>query len=251
MKGRPVFLGGNKSLIFPGAHQSLHTYAYSSPIDIITVFGVIQHSLASFNKAAELSPNNFLVHFNRAAVYSDLQQYNLAVDDYKKSIYLKPDNPGVYVIYNNLGINYYKLKNYHQAVEYYTKAIAIYSKVAPTYCNRGSAYVKLGDYDNAIKDFYFALDLLQSANEVAYKTYEKLDREKIYAALSDAYINRGIDYANKRQYQKAIADFTKAIEFTPNDGLIYNNRGVCYEALGNTRQAQSDYQKADALGYKS
>ena len=209
------------------------------------------NSLASFNKAAELSPNNFLVYFNRGGLYSDLQQYNLAVDDYKKSIYLKPNNPGIYVIYNNLGNIYSKLKNYRQAVEYYTKAIAIYSKVAPTYCNRGSAYLKLEDYDRAIRDFYSALDLLQSGAEVAYKTYEKLDREQIYEALSDAYLNRGIEYANNRQYEKAIADFTKAIEFTPNEGLIYNNRGVCYEALGNTRQAQSDYQKANVLGYKS
>ena len=43
-----------------------------------------------------------------------------------------------------------------------------------------------------------------------------------------SYVERGITYSNKRQYDKAISDFTKAIEIKPKNPLAYHQRGLNY-----------------------
>ena len=43
-----------------------------------------------------------------------------------------------------------------------------------------------------------------------------------------SYVERGITYSNKRQYDKAISDFTKAIEIKPKNPLAYQQRGLNY-----------------------
>ena len=41
------------------------------------------------------------------------------------------------------------------------------------------------------------------------------------------YCNRGYAYGKKGDYNRAIADYTQAIELNPNYVEAYNNRGAC------------------------
>ena len=45
---------------------------------------------------------------------------------------------------------------------------------------------------------------------------------------AEAYLNRGVAYGHKGQYDKAISEFTKAIEINPRDAEAYYNRGLSY-----------------------
>ena len=63
-----------------------------------------------------------------------------------------------------------------------------------------------------------------------------------------AYSNRGVAYGCKGQFDKAIYDFTKAIELTPRRADVFINRGIAYESLGNYNSACDDWQKACELG---
>ncbi|MFP3091064.1 tetratricopeptide repeat protein [Treponema sp. TIM-1] len=65
-----------------------------------------------------------------------------------------------------------------------------------------------------------------------------------YAA---AYNNRGIMYTNKGDYDRAIADFTEAIRLDPNDALVYYNRGFVYTNKGDYDRAITDYTQAIRL----
>jgi len=63
-----------------------------------------------------------------------------------------------------------------------------------------------------------------------------------------AYNNRGNAYGNKGQYDQAIADYTKAIELNPRDATTYYNRGMSYgKDKGQHDQAIADYTKAIEL----
>ena len=62
-----------------------------------------------------------------------------------------------------------------------------------------------------------------------------------------AYANRGIAYGNKGDYDKAIADETKAIEIDPRYANAYANRGIAYEKLGRKIEAIADYRSTLAL----
>ena len=52
---------------------------------------------------------------------------------------------------------------------------------------------------------------------------------------------------NKRDYDRAIADYSEAIRLNPRDALPYRNRALAYEKKGNTARAKADREIADQL----
>lgn len=59
--------------------------------------------------------------------------------------------------------------------------------------------------------------------------------------------NRGVQYQNKGQWDLAIAEFTKAIEFDPTDEDVYHGRGNAYAQTGQWERAFGDFDKAIEL----
>jgi tetratricopeptide (TPR) repeat protein len=51
-------------------------------------------------------------------------------------------------------------------------------------------------------------------------------------------------YNNLGQYERAIQDYDEAIRLNPQVAMLYYNRGGSYEALGKTKEAERDFQKA-------
>jgi tetratricopeptide (TPR) repeat protein len=62
-----------------------------------------------------------------------------------------------------------------------------------------------------------------------------------------AYLGRADAYYEKGSYDMAVADYNKAIELKPDDAEAYNNRGNVYYVKGNHDQAIADYNKAIQL----
>jgi tetratricopeptide (TPR) repeat protein len=62
--------------------------------------------------------------------------------------------------------------------------------------------------------------------------------------LAAAYNRRGNAYHDKNDIERAIADYSKAIEINPRDSVTYNNRGFAYRAQGDNDSAIEDYTKA-------
>ena len=65
-----------------------------------------------------------------------------------------------------------------------------------------------------------------------------------------AYINRGVAYYSKGQYDQAISDYNKALEINPRYAEAYNNRGDAYLGKGQYDKSWEDVHKAQDLGYK-
>jgi protein O-mannosyl-transferase len=57
------------------------------------------------------------------------------------------------------------------------------------------------------------------------------------------YNNRGISHNGLGNYRQAIQDFARAIEIKPNYAESYYNRGIAYNGLGNYKQAIEDFNK--------
>ncbi len=55
---------------------------------------------------------------------------------------------------------------------------------------------------------------------------------------------------NKGEYDRAIADYDKAIALKPKYADFYNNRGIAYDKKGEYDRAIADYDKAIALNPK-
>ena len=67
---------------------------------------------------------------------------------------------------------------------------------------------------------------------------------------AEAYYNRAIAYMNKGRFDWAVDDFTKALEITPRSAEAYYNRGVSYYYKKEYDKSWRDIYKAQDLGYK-
>jgi tetratricopeptide (TPR) repeat protein len=62
--------------------------------------------------------------------------------------------------------------------------------------------------------------------------------------FSDAYSNRGVAYGNLGLWDKAIDDYKRAIEIDPKISMTYSDCGIAYGNLGQWDKAISNYNKA-------
>lgn len=125
----------------------------------------------------------------------------------------------------------------------------------------GSSAARSKRYDRAISLFTAALQSNHD-KKVACATYycrafaysEKGELDKALndwtAAIQlnptneDAYVDRGIVYSKKRNYKLAIRDASSAIELNPKLASAYNNRGACYYETGDFDKAIADFSEA-------
>jgi tetratricopeptide (TPR) repeat protein len=92
------------------------------------------------------------------------------------------------------------------------------------------------------------LAVAYSDRGIAYRELDLTDRAisdftkaiDLNPALDVAYYNRGNAYGHKGLYNEAIADYTKSIEIAP-DKAGYTNRAWAYEHMGHREQAIGDY----------
>lgn len=65
--------------------------------------------------------------------------------------------------------------------------------------------------------------------------------------LNAALYNRGGAYSAAGQFDKAVADFTQALQLNPNDGILYIGRGNAYLQNGDFDHADADFDAAIRL----
>jgi tetratricopeptide (TPR) repeat protein len=90
-----------------------------------------------YNKTNKNKENQ---HIKSGNSYIKKGKYKMAINLYKKSI--KKDITNA-IAYNNLGITYYRNKEYINALSSYDKSIQINSKYIEVYYNRSNAFIEL------------------------------------------------------------------------------------------------------------
>ena len=116
--------------------------------------------------------------------------------------------------------------------------------VAEELLNRGIAQIEDHEFDRAI-DRGVAYDR-KGYYDKAIADYTKAIQINPRATI--AYYHRGLDWVQKGNYDNAIADFTKTIEIDPVHVLAYHNRGTAWYYKGDYDRTCSDLQKSCELG---
>lgn len=92
-------------------------------------------ALDCYNKAIEIIPNDVLSRMSRAAILSDMKQYDKSLDDYN---YITQINPAYAYVYKARGIVYHLNKNFELAIQDFNTFLAIEKKPdASVYYYRG------------------------------------------------------------------------------------------------------------------
>jgi tetratricopeptide (TPR) repeat protein len=169
-------------------------------------------------------PNLANAYNNRAIIHRRTGKLALSLADYNRAIRIEPDNPA---FLTNRGNAYRDLSRFDDAIADYRRALVNQPEFAPALVGRALAYGSTGEIDLAIRDLTDAIELGSSP---------------------DALYNRGVLYAQLKEYAKAIADYTKYIETKPqNTGMLadaYLNRGIAHYYTDNANDALADISKA-------
>jgi tetratricopeptide (TPR) repeat protein len=67
---------------------------------------------------------------------------------------------------------------------------------------------------------------------------------EINPTAHDTYVNRGAVYSDDKQYDLALADYKKALEFYTKDAKVYNNLGIIYKKKRLFDLALAEYNRA-------
>ncbi len=89
-----------------------------------------------------------------------------------------------------------------------------------------------------------ALDFTNTKTPPIVITRTQSTAPTVPALDADAYYNRGRSYYNKKDYDRAIAEYNQALRLDPNYVYAYNNRGLVYYNLKDYDRAIADYNQA-------
>ncbi|MBU1451582.1 MAG: hypothetical protein KKH47_11465 [Proteobacteria bacterium] len=113
---------------------------------------------------------------------------------------------------------------------------------AQTDVNRGLDAHRRGELAEALKRYTMAIDsgeLEPYSLSVAYN-----DRAAAWADEGDFLLIQGDKKRAKKSYDQAMADYAKAIDVNPAWGLLFTNRGLTWQRLGQYQKALDDFNRS-------
>jgi predicted O-linked N-acetylglucosamine transferase (SPINDLY family) len=167
-------------------------------------------------------PNNAEVLYFLGVIYSQLGNYDLAIQNIKKSLQFFPNNPDAYHI---IGMSYQSQGMLSEAIEYYQKTIQQRPDYAEAYNNLGNVLKERRRIEEAIENYRKAVQL-------------KPD-------LAVAYYNLGVIHQEKQEYDEAISYFRKALEFDASNLNIQRMLAVVLQKKAERDNAPESYQEAE------
>jgi tetratricopeptide (TPR) repeat protein len=141
-----------------------------------------------------------------------------------------------------------------QSIALFSELIGIQPDNAQAYLNRGSTFVRVGQFDAGVSDYSHVIRLEPSRFEGWYNRGSARVAARQYdVAISDlnetirlkpdfarAYCNRGLALLRKGEQEEALADFEKGLELQVDMPLCYYGRGEVELSDGKYRDAIED-----------
>ena len=184
----------------------------------------VDEAVGMYGRALALKPGWALAFHARATAFARLRKYEEAIHDFDEAIRLDPARPGWY---NSRGLAYSQSGQHERALSDYARAIEMSQVPAGSFFNdRGWAKLELGHPEKAIPDLTKALELAPD--------YRK------------AYENRAQAYAAMRDWARAIADYTAAMDLGPTRWQ-YERRAEARRNIGDAKGAEEDARQGSSL----
>ena len=182
-----------------GVYFSSKTYSRNA--DWESNYSLFEKDVTKAQRSARAQYNYGIVMMNSSLNIKD-QFHSKAKSAFHKCLELDTTYSSCMV---NLGVLYYKEKDYSNTLSWYKKALRYNPLDATTHGNIGEAYFRLNEYDSCI--VYF-------------------EKAQKYGNNSNAINNfLGTSYFSKNNYKKAIYCFEKAIKADTTNWNLYMNYG--------------------------
>jgi Flp pilus assembly protein TadD len=180
-----------------------------------------QNSGTLFGHALAVTENNYVACNNLGTWLSERGQVAAAMDCFRLSLEIKPDNSDV--LYD-LGNAFSKLGDWDEAINNYRRALQITPNQSDILDNLGFALAAKKQFAEAITNFEAAL--------------------KLNPDFADAHNNLATVLFMEHRFGEAELHYREAIHLTPDNPQIYANLGDALVRQGKIPEAAQNYQTA-------
>jgi tetratricopeptide (TPR) repeat protein len=183
-------------------------------------------AVESYTRAIQIEPTGTEAYRNRASVYVREGKGDLALADYGEALRMAPSPAVASAMLRERAGVYERVNRPDDAMADYDRAVELAPDDQAAHKARGAAYSRRGMLAQAAGDLGKVVELEPSAEN---------------------YNSRGIVYGKMHENDRAIADFTKAMEMDPGYSPPYSNRGMALLTTGHNAEAAADLAKAVQL----
>jgi len=184
----------------------------------------IDRMIGELQKKVQRSPQDASAHYALAHAYFAKGQLAEGESELKRVLDLQPQNARAHM---ELGALYLRQDQPKQAQEEFAKLVAQQPDNETAHAALGVALAQQHNDEAAINEYKAALRLEPKAGGVYYRM--------------------GVSQARLKQYEEAIASFSKERDDTGDDAELENALADAYQAKGMTQQAQEARSKAEQL----
>ncbi|KAI9301753.1 hypothetical protein BJ944DRAFT_257413 [Cunninghamella echinulata] len=186
-----------------GCSSTYLPYALNLKGTFVFLKGDAQGALECLNKSIELNPDYVQNYIKRSSIYIEQQDITSAFKEFENAIAKNPSDPDTYY---HRGQIHYISTNFDSAVKDYSESIKLDDSFVYAHVQLGVAQYKMGSISSAMSTFNATLKKFPQSAEV----------HNYYGEL----------LADQKQFNEAIAEFTKAIELDAKNPLPYINKAM-------------------------
>ena len=188
-----------------------------------------QHDVAIdiLQKQLKINPADARAHYLLGTIYKDRGDTKLAVASFRSCLEI---NPNYHPARETLLQLYQKVGLSQQAVDLLEETLE-HIPSSNEYNTIGVMYYRNGEIDQSIDAFRKSLEM---------NPYDPTPRNNLYQIFRE----RGIKALNLRAYDEAASYFGEALQFKPDDAVLYRLMGDGYARDGNLKDAIAHYRKA-------
>ncbi|KAL5742148.1 hypothetical protein ACOSP7_028880 [Xanthoceras sorbifolium] len=224
--------------------------------------GNTQEGIQKYYEALKIDPHYAPAYYNLGVVYSEMMQYDTALNCYEKAALERPMYAEAYC---NMGVIYKNRGDLESAITCYERCLAVSPNFEIAKNNMAIALTDLGTkvklegdinqgvayYKKALYYNWHYADAMYNLG-VAYGEMLKFDMAIVFYELAfhfnphcaEACNNLGVIYKDRDNLDKAVECYQMALSIKPNFSQSLNNLGVVYTVQGKMDVAASMIEKA-------
>jgi arylsulfatase A-like enzyme/tetratricopeptide (TPR) repeat protein len=234
------------------AHQALNKKNYPFVVETTT-------------RVLKQEPNMVDAHFLLATAYLNMNENEKALTEMMNTIRLKPDH--VQTLFN-LGGFYQIQGKLDEAEKWYLQLLKVQPEHLRTLMNLVDLYQRKNEPDKAnvylakiISSYQKALNSTEVAEnradlleKLAQTYFASGDLDQSEKALKEAiqlmpnrpmtHFHMGAIYQQKKEFDKAVAEYEDEAKISPNNFKVFFNLGVLYRQSGKLQESIQSFQKA-------
>ena len=217
-------------------NQFVHYYSKPFTDDAI---GKFDKAVTNFSKVLELDSDYVLAYAGLGNAYYRHGEWDKATEYYNKAlkdedlILKKVGKKGLEGVYHSRARNYNQFqRTFHDAVSDYKKELELNPESLDAFNHIAMISVLSGDYKGGLEHSNKGIHLIESWGKFGEAGYIFSYRAQCYCRLGE--------------YDKATADFKKAMKNPALIGETHRHTGFCYLKMGDAEKAKKTFEKGTA-----